>query len=392
MKSSWDVIIVGAGLSGGLLAYRCKQVRPELSVLLLEKAPQPAGHHTWSFHRGDISSSAMEWLTPFISHSWPAHQVAFPRYRRTLHTQYFSLRSETFRSILSSALGGNLRCGAVVESLKPHEVVLHGGEHFEAKAVVDARGFSAFPLQKVAYQKFIGWDVTLTEPHHLDGPILMDATVTQEGGFRFLYVLPWNSHQLLIEDTCYCDNPDLDPETYQSKIAQYAASRGWKIASWDRQEQGALPIPLVARAAADGRLPFEVMQLSGVPSLGVGSGLFHPTTGYSLPDAVDVIDRIVSHGKWQSESLVEFLARYAEEKHRERGFFRLLNRMLFRGAVPEERYRMLQHFYRLPEAIIERFYASRLSSWDIARVLWGKPPVSLRKAMWCLSEKGVADV
>ncbi len=72
---------------------------------------------------------------------------------------------------------------------------------------------------------------------------------------------------------------------------------------------------------------------------------------------------------------------------RERAFFRLLNRMLFRAARPDERYRVLERFYGLPEALIARFYAARLTPLDKLRLLSGKPPVPIGAALRCLGEK-----
>jgi lycopene beta-cyclase len=66
---------------------------------------------------------------------------------------------------------------------------------------------------------------------------------------------------------------------------------------------------------------------------------------------------------------------------REQRVFRLLNRMLFLAAAPSERYRILQHFYRLPEPVIDRFYAGRLQPGDAVRVLTGTPPVPIRHAL-----------
>ena len=36
----------------------------------------------------------------------------------------------------------------------------------------------------------------------------MDATVPQDGGYRFVYVLPFADRPLLVEDTHYSDQPD----------------------------------------------------------------------------------------------------------------------------------------------------------------------------------------
>jgi lycopene beta-cyclase len=60
--------------------------------------------------------------------------------------------------------------------------------------------------------------------------------------------------------------------------------------------------------------------------------------------------------------------------------------MLFRAAEPPERYRVLQHFYRLPEALIGRFYAGQLTALDKLRILSGRPPVPLRKALSVMRE------
>jgi len=42
---------------------------------------------------------------------------------------------------------------------------------------------------------------------------------------------------------------------------------------------------------------------------------------------------------------------------------------------------VLQHFYRLPEATIGRFYAGRLNTWDAVRILTGAPPVPVTRAL-----------
>jgi lycopene beta-cyclase len=59
----------------------------------------------------------------------------------------------------------------------------------------------------------------------------------------------------------------------------------------------------------------------------------------------------------------------------------MLNRMLFGAASPPERYRVLEHFYRLPPATIGRFYAGRSTLLDKARILSGRAPVPVRPAL-----------
>ena len=126
----------------------------------------------------------------------------------------------------------------------------------------------------------------------------------------------------------------------------------------------------------------------GVPRSGMRAALFHPTTGYSLPEAVRLADAIAASADLRSTALYALTRGRSREAWRRGRFFRLLNRMLYRAAEPAERYRVLEHFYRLPEPLIGRFYAGRLTWRDKIRVLTGRPPVPVGKALWALLAPG----
>ena len=76
---------------------------------------------------------------------------------------------------------------------------------------------------------------------------------------------------------------------------------------------------------------------------------------------------------------------------RQRRFQRLLNRMLFRACEPEDRYKVLERVYRLSPGLIQRFYAARLTRWDKARILVGKPRVPISAAIKCIREISVFE-
>jgi lycopene beta-cyclase len=61
--------------------------------------------------------------------------------------------------------------------------------------------------------------------------------------------------------------------------------------------------------------------------------------------------------------------------------------MLFGAAEPHQEYRVLEHFYRLPAATIGRFYAGKLTAFDKLRILSGRPPVPLGRALRTLTGK-----
>jgi lycopene beta-cyclase len=376
-----NLALVGGGLANSLLAYRLHLERPELDVVVVERGPSLGADHTWSFHDGDVEPPQQRWLQPLVAHSWPHHELRFPTLHRVMASGYNTVSSDSLHSAVSQALGAGVRFGSEVVELTPDSVRLADGTVIEAGAVIDGRGHPGGEHLDVAYQKFLGRFVTLAAPHDLQGPILMDATVEQLDGYRFIYVLPFSPSELLIEDTYYSENPGLDLEAIRDRIGAYAESRTWNIAATTGEERGVLPIVLGGDIES-----FWKVGPPGVPRSGMRAALFHPTTGYSLPEAVHLADAVCRLDDLTSAALFELTHRRSLDLWRRNGFYRLLNRMLFKAAEPDQRYRVFERFYGLPEPLIHRFYAGRSKWIDKVRVLTGKPPVPVGRALRCLRE------
>jgi lycopene beta-cyclase len=278
-------------------------------------------------------------------------------------------------------LGDRVVLNSRIEKLGSDWADLADGRRLTANLVIDGRGPAASPDLILGYQKFLGQTVRLAAEHGLDAPIIMDATVDQLEGYRFLYVLPWDARVLLIEDTRYTDGADLDRDGLRRGVADYARSRGWTIEAVLEEEEGVLPVALGGDIEAHWRRA-EDAALSGLRA-----ALFHPTTGYSLPDAVALADAICGLAAVDAASVERLIRERSIRLWHDRAFFRLLNRMLFRAARPGEHYRVLERFYGLPEALIARFYAARLTGLDKLRILSGKPPVPIRAALRCIGER-----
>lgn len=369
-----DLILVGGGLANGLIAWRLRMRKPRLRVLVLEAGNTLGGNHTWSFHEGDLSPAQHAWMAPLVAHRWPQHEVAFAGLARRLESGYACITSAHFHHTLQRDLPWRLRLNTPVRAVRPNEVTLSNGAVLRAQAVVDGRGVRASPHLALGHQKFVGQELRLAAPHGLARPLLMDATVAQHDGYRFVYVLPFSADTLLVEDTFYADHDALDARRLQANIAQYAHARGWRIAEVLREERGVLPITL------DGDIDAFWRAANGVPQSGLAAGLFHPTTGYSLPDAVRLADLVAELPGHSAAELFDAVRTHAKAQWAAQGFYRLLNRMLFRAAAPGQRWRVMQRFYGLPAPLINRFYAGRLRWLDKARILAGKPPVPLMAA------------
>jgi lycopene beta-cyclase len=372
METDCDLAIIGGGLAGGLIALAFAALRPEVRLLLIEGGDAPGGNHIWSFFDGDVDLADRWLVDPLVAHRWPqGHEVRFPGHARRLATPYNSVETVHFAVALADRLGERLRTGMAVAGLGPERVTMVDGTDIQAGAVIDARGPGDLSALRCGWQKFVGHALRCDAPHGIDRPVIMDATMPQIDGYRFVYLLPWDERTVFVEDTYYSDSPVLDEPAIDARIAGYAAEKGWR-AEVVHRERGVLPV--VYGGDFDRYWPAD----DPVARAGVRAGLFQPMTGYSLPDAV-------RFARWLADQPLENLPAatraYARAHWRRGGYYRMLGRMLFGAARPDERWRIFERFYRLDPALIQRFYAGRSTAYDRMRILCGRPPVPIRSAM-----------
>ena len=375
-----DVAIVGGGLAGGLIALALKARHPTLDVRLVEFEERIGGNHVWSFFGSDVAPRDRPLLAPLVAHGWRGYDIAFPHHARTVDATYYSIRSERLDAEVRKALPSHaLMLGRKVIGASATAVVLADGDRIEATGVIDARGPGDLSLLDCGWQKFVGRELALDAPHGHDRPTVMDATVPQLDGYRFIYLLPFGDRRMFVEDTYYSDTPTLDHAGLERRIDDYVAAKGWTVAEPGHTEAGVLPVAMGG--------DFEAYWRSGgarVPKAGMRAGLFHPTTGYSLPDAVRTARLIADRRGFAGVDLHDVTQGFARRTWNARGFYRMLDTMLFKAAEPAERYRVLERFYRLSPGLIGRFYAGRSTLMDKARILTGKPPVPISRAIRAL--------
>ena len=380
-----DVLIVGGGLAGSLVALAVAARDASRRITVVDSgAPQEgqSDSHTWSFHDTDLSPDAARWIAPAVAHRWPGQEVRFPSYARRLRAGYASLTSQSLRAAVEALPMVTLLPGRAT-AIGAAGAQLHDGSRIDAPCVIDATGRVPRGYLTLGWQKFVGVERQTARPHGRALPIIMDATVDQRDGYRFVYTLPFAPDRILIEDTRYSDGPALDHASFEAGIEDYARAQGWD-GTEARREHGVLPIAMAFDAEA-----FWADAAAGPVPVGMRAGLFHPVTGYSLPLAARAADTIAAamlESPVSTASVMAAMRRFALETADRQRFLRLLSRMLFRGAAPPARRKVLERFYRLPEPLIERFYAGDLTRADQARILLGRPPIPIRDALPCLRE------
>lgn len=378
MSQEERLIIAGGGLAGCLAALAFAQLRPEVPLLLIEEQADLGGNHVWSFFDSDVAAADRWLIDTLVERRWDGHCVAFPNRVRHLPNGYNSTTSDRLdRAVRQRLPPASIRTNTRIAAMSQDRVDLVDGERLDARGVIDARGASAVPGMRLAWQKFVGRRCRLRHPHGLAYPTIMDARVDQSEGYRFVYCLPFDFRNVMIEDTYYSLSPDLDCDSLRGRIEDYATSKGWEIEAVLSEEQGVLPIVL-------GGSVETLWATAGAARIGLAGGFFHPTTGYSLPDAVRVALLLASQRDLGGAALHALLRGRAAVLWRQRGFYRRLNRMLFHAAAPDMRYKVFEHFYRLDAGVIGRFYAAQMNMGDKMRIFAGAPPVPIGGALRAL--------
>lgn len=378
-KTECDLAIVGGGLAGGLIALALRHHRPELSVCIVEGDNRLGGNHVWSFFDTDIASEDWPIIEPLIGWRWQDYDIIFPAHSRTLEAVYNSIDSEHFDAVVRAALTPDQIVKARAVSVSATRIVLDDQRVVEAKGVIDASGVGDFSHLSAGWQKFVGQLLVLDRPHGLSRPIIIDASVEQIDGYRFVYSLPFSETEVFVEDTYYSDSSKLDVAAVSARVTEYAKAKGWYPARVERVESGVLPVTTGGDFAA-----YWASTGEDVAKAGMRSGLFHPTTGYSLPDAVRLASRIARAPDLSGAALQKLTRDYAHAHWQNRGYYRMLDKMLFHAADPDQRYRVLERFYRLAPNLIRRFYAGQSTWADKLRILSGKPPVPIGRAVAAL--------
>ena len=351
-----------------LAAARC--CGPSCACCCSRPATALGGNHTWSFHDGDLDAGASGLDRAAGGAPLAAPRRRLPRLRahagRRLRVHHLAaLRRGAARRRWAT------RCGSAARSTRwrPTAVRLADGDDAaRAAPSIDGRGPRPSPHLALGFQKFLGQELRLARAARARRA---DPDGRHGGAARRL------------------------PLRLRAALrGRHAAGRGHLLRRRRRARRRRAARPhrrLRRRARLAGRRRCcarsraccrscwpATWRRSGTPPAACRArawraGLFHPTTGYSLPDAVRA-----GRPAWPrlpDLSAPALFARAARARARRSGaasgFFRLLNRMLFLAAPPAARWRVMQRFYGLPEPLIARFYAGRPTLADKARILIG---------------------
>ena len=158
-----------------------------------------------------------------------------------------------------------------------------------------------FPL---VHQHFVGWFVQTETPVFIpDCATFMDFSVPQKGNTRFMYVLPTNEKEALLEFTLFSANL-LQREEYESELKAYLERLGVTHYTITETEQGNIPMTCY---------PFWKHNTERILHIGSAGGWTKASTGYTFKNALK-----------KAKELVNFIPQNTNMRH-----FHRINRFWF---------------------------------------------------------------
>lgn len=279
----FDFIIAGAGAAGLSLAWNIVQ-SPALQsrkILLIDRSFTPRDDKTWCFWDDSLIPDPT-----LINLRWNRMQVSAGKslFQDTLRrATYYCLRSADFGRWMVQQLTDHPQITWLASSITeirdtpPFGTVETEAGVFTGDYVFQSVQATITRADRIGMlQHFAGFDISTEKPRFDPARMtLMDFRVPQFDGTAFMYVLPANAHQALVEYTVFSQQL-LSEAQYHEAIEAYLEQH-YSLTpdqyTVDRREKGVIPMSEAEHATRRG---------SHIFALGVASGLTKPSTGYAF--------------------------------------------------------------------------------------------------------------
>ncbi len=278
-----DYIILGAGASGLLLAYRMSQDSyfDDKSILIIDKVKDKGNDRTWCYWE----EGKGEW-DHLLTKRWSKIFFGSDSFSKTIDISPFNykmIRSENFYKTLWKSINLKPNITFIEDSVETYseletgvEVVTIKSNYFGSKLLNSIPNPKIYETQKkypVLQQHFTGWFVKTTTDYFDDSVAgFMDFDIAQKGNTRFMYVLPIDKKTALFEYTLFSKEL-LEHTEYEDAIKDYLKEKN--ITEFEILEKEVGTIPMTS---------FKFLELNSKHILNIGTigGWTKASTGYTF--------------------------------------------------------------------------------------------------------------
>ena len=300
--TSYDYIILGAGASGLLLAYRMSQdpFYDDKSILIIDKAKDKGNDRTWCYWEDGEG----EW-DAILTKSWAKIFFGGDTYSKTVPISpytYKMIRSEIFYKTLWGRIGLKPNIKFIEDKVDSFTALENGAEvNTRSASYLGSKLFNSIPNPEtymsqtrypVLQQHFVGWFVKTKEDTFDDSfATFMDFTIDQNGNTRFMYVLPINKKTALFEYTLFSKNL-LQLADYENAIAAYLNNKNITEFEITEKEKGAIPMT---------SFKFTKLNSMHILNIGTAGGWTKASTGYTFKNALKKTKSLVTFLKEEND-------------------------------------------------------------------------------------------
>jgi lycopene beta-cyclase len=279
LNQEFDYIIAGTGAAGLSLAlYILEQPGlKEKKILLLDKTAKNSNDRTWCFWQKESSP-----FDQILHASWDElyfHSPVFSKVLEIKPYRYKMLRSSDFYKFCFDKIKKSENVTYLqteIQEIESDGTVICESQTFKGKYVFNS-AFVNIPKTEGKHhllQHFNGWFIKSTEPvFDPNRPVLMDFRVSQKGDCRFIYVLPKNKYEALVEYTIFSDTL-LEQEEYEFELKKYCEEE-LKLENYEIQETEYGIIPMTNE-------PIPKSQSNHIINIGTAGGHTKASTGYTF--------------------------------------------------------------------------------------------------------------
>ncbi len=276
-------IILGAGASGLMLAYRMSQDSyfDDKSILIIDQVKDKGNDKTWSYWE----EGEGEW-DELLTKKWSKVFFGSEDFTNTLDispNNYKMIRSQKFYHKLWRSIELKSNISFVEDSVKTYsevdngvKVVTNKSTYFGLKLLNSIPDETVYEKQQkypVLKQHFVGWFIkTKTDCFDDSMVTFMDFNIPQKSNTRFMYVLPIDKKTALFEYTLFSKDL-LENSEYEDAIKDYLKEK--KVTDFEilEKENGAIPMT---------SFKFQELNSKSILNIGTAGGWTKASTGYTF--------------------------------------------------------------------------------------------------------------
>ena len=371
-NKTYDYIFAGLGASGMSLLMRIIALPhfKGLRILLIDKGLKNTNDRTWCFWEENEG-----FFESIVTKSWSNLTFHSPDIDKELSISpynYKMIRGIDFYN----------HCWTEIQ--KHDNIVFHQDEILELKDNIVSckkQNFKATYIFNSAYfeinkknnehyllQHFKGWylktENDVFEPHK---PTLMDFRVHQDYGCTFVYVMPLNTKEALIEYTLF--SPELlSQEEYDKELTTYVNEHlNLKNYVISEEEFGVIPMT---------NIKFQKSIGKHIINIGTAGGQTKASTGYTFTRIQKQCDQIIQNLESNRHPL------HSSKNSKKHVFYdSVLLNVLDKGKYPAWKI-FHDMFTKLPPHLVLDFLDDKTTLWEDLKIMWSvHTPTFLKSAL-----------